>query len=173
MKKIIIIIFTFINALTFLAAHAAASTTGGAIGETIEFDSVSELLEYVENELWQGERWYVPSQKYTKVDYLKRMPDELFVPIGYTIKDIEKIKIDDVMVWIYLNDGNQLNYWFTEYTPNQKPSEICAPSEFRLLPGKDGVWDIPEVYNVFGQGEDVAVARPTEAGKNVFEGEAE
>lgn len=172
MKKLFFLIGTFIIISIILTAQTAASdVTGGSIGETIEFDSADDLLEYIKYERWQNERWYEPSQEYTKIEYLKRMPGELFLPTGYDEEDIEKIKIDDVMVWVYLSDGKLLNYWFTEYVPNQKPTKICTPTEFRLLPGTNDVWDIPMVYNIFGQGENVTVMQPTEAGRNEFDDE--
>lgn len=169
MKKIFIFIFSVIFASVFLTSQAAANATGGSIGEMIEFESVGGMLEYVKNEQWQSERWYDPSQDYTKIDYLKRMPEELFLPTGYAEDDIEKIKLDDVMVWVYLSDGKLLNYWFTEYVPNQKPTKICTPTEFRLLPGTNDVWDIPEVYNIFEQDKALPTAtvpQPAEMARN-------
>lgn len=169
MKKIFIIACSLCLILGQLSLITSASDiTGGSIGETVEFDDVGELLEYIENERWQDEMWYDPARQSTKIEYLKKMNSELFLPLGYADADIEKIKIDDVMVWVYLADGKLLNYWFTEYEPNKKPTEICKPTEFRLLPGTDGVWDVPEVYNIYEHTvyEHTTVPRPAECKNN-------
>ena len=163
-KKPIIICALIIIVVSITSFSISASgVTGGSIGEPIEFGSLGELLQYIENEQWENEWWYAPSQNYTKIDYLKLMDKELFLPVGYTKEDISRIKIDDVMVMIYLTDGKHLDYWFTEYVQFEKPTKICAPTEFRLLPGGTGVYDTPEVYNIFETNEEsIDVITPTE-----------
>ena len=172
MKKLFFLISTFLIISIILTTQAAASSlTGGSIGIPIWFDSLDELLQYIENEQWRSEWWYDSTEYSTKVDYLKRMSNELFLPVGYTKDDILNIKIDDVMVIVYLSDGKGLHYWFTENVSFEMPTEICAPTEFRLLPGTNDVWDIPVVYNIFEQGENETVIPPTEAGRNDFDDE--
>lgn len=175
MKRILIAIVSMcliIISGLFSVTATASNTTGGSIGIPTEFDSVDELLRYIVNEQWESELWYDSSQKYTKLDYLKRMGSELFLPVGYTKEDIAKIRIDDVMVWIYLTDGKHLDYWFTEYVSHEKPTKVCTPTEFRLLPGTDGVFDIPKVYNIFEADESetaITITEPAESGKAEME----
>lgn len=73
---------------------------------------------------------------------------------------------------LYLTDGKHLDYWFTEYAAHEKPTKVCTPTEFRLFPGTDGVFDIPKVYNIFEpdiNGTAIAITKPAESGKAEME----
>ncbi len=127
-------------------------------GSLLEFNSVDELLDYIENKSWKKDGFYYPLAKDAPyfMFLTEYVENNLYIPIGYNVRDIVKIVFEDAnkLFSVHFSDGKTMQH--TYINPNDPLS--LESTEFLLRPDNKSV----KVYNAFAGDESISVSEPKE-----------